>query len=92
MTRGGQLIERVIAKRLRSSSVRETRPIPDAVVEVLRFINLLAESCQLMANRGDLRRRIIGEALCKVVVGYGHSAEALSSSPFTHIPHTIKGE
>ena len=71
MTGGGQLIERVIPKRLRSSSVRQARPIPHAVVQVIGLVNLGAAGGQLVQNRLDLRRRIIPEALCTMVAGEG---------------------
>jgi len=69
MRGGGQPIEVVIPKRLGASPVRETRAIPHTVIDVVCFVNLLAEGCQLMANRRDLRGRIIAEALCQLVTG-----------------------
>ena len=69
MAGGGQAVQAVIAKRLGASPVRETRAIPHTVIDVVCFVNLLAEGCQLMANRRDLRGRIIAEALCQLVTG-----------------------
>lgn len=69
MTRGGQLIERVIAKRLRSSSVRETRPIAHAVVQAIRFIKLGTRGGELMQDVGHLGSGIVGVALCVAPTG-----------------------
>ena len=81
MARAGEPIERIIAKRLTAASIRQLRPIPHRVVAVLRLVDLLAESCQLMANRRHLTRGIIGAAHCGCK-SRGHSVglDGLSST------------
>ena len=64
-----QAIEVVVAERLTSPPVRQTRAIPHPVVEIVGFVNLRAAGRELMENSGDLRRRIIPEALCGLIVG-----------------------
>ena len=54
-----QAIEVVVAERLTSPPVRQTRAIPHPVVEIVGFVNLRAAGRELMQDVGDLRRRII---------------------------------
>ena len=60
MTGAGQPIQLVIAERLTPASIRQTRPIADRIVAVFRFVDLLADSCQLVEDRRDLTGGIVG--------------------------------
>ena len=59
MARRSQAIQIVIAEGLRSSSVCETRPIADSVIEIVGLIDLGAGGRQLMQNVRHLRHGII---------------------------------
>lgn len=54
MRRRGEPIERIIPKRLIASSVRETGPVADVVVDVIGLINLRTTRRQLVEDICDL--------------------------------------
>lgn len=66
-----QSVQCIVAEGLSASSVRQTRPIPHAVVDIVGFVDLGTRRRELMEDIRDLRRGIIPEPRCTIVVGYG---------------------
>ncbi len=56
---------------LAPSSISETGPIADRVVDIVRFVDGRTRGGELMEDIRDLRRGIIPEPRCTIVVGYG---------------------
>lgn len=55
-----QPIQLIVSKRLRASSIGETRPIPHRVVGIGGLVNLCRTRHDLVQNVGHLTRGIIG--------------------------------
>ena len=58
----GQPIQLVIAKRLRSPSIRQTGPITDGIIDIVGPVDLAAGGRELMANCGLPIGGIVGGA------------------------------
>lgn len=54
MACGGQSIQRVVAKRLGASPVRQLSAIPHPVVQIIRLVDLAIRRGELMEDGGDL--------------------------------------
>jgi hypothetical protein len=55
MARTGESIELIVAEGLWASSIPETRPIPDGVIDILCLVDLGAGGSELMQDIGRLR-------------------------------------
>ena len=67
MTRAGESIQLVVAESLIPSSIRQTRPIADRVVDVVGFVDLRAGGRELVQDLGDPRRGIMRIAHCRLI-------------------------
>jgi len=54
MARAGEAIQLIVGEGLIPSAIRETRPIPHTVIEIIRLIDLRSTGRQLVQDLGDL--------------------------------------
>ena len=63
----GESVQLIIPERLIPSSIRETRPIADGVIDIVGFVDLGAGGRELMQDVRDLAGGIAAVALCDFV-------------------------